>query len=322
MFIDNFLENLSEYKGRLGSLDVKESVNNWINNFKYFNFNNIDILYTLLNNIKFVYDCEIIESFNKFISESNIDYKTIFLNNFGIKDESSYRIIKQINNKIKTSFDIHELLHNVKDSSKLYFVDDFLVSGGQFISIIKSFFSDNDNRIELNLSKSEIDIFRKINKIFFFYKGTEAGLKKANEILQYYKLEKSSRIEVVNKFIIDKTLFGNIVDNKVKNIQESIFFNCATKKEIENFYEILKFVGGQLLKQNKPHWTDERINNSFLGYGNSGQLIFGEHNVPTCTLTSLWMGGDIIFNGKSFKWQPLVFRKEKKLIQTEHISYS
>jgi hypothetical protein len=322
MNIDNFLENLSKYKGRLGSFSVKESVDNWINNFKYFNFNNKDILYTLLNNIEFVYDSEIIESFNKFISESNINHRMNFINNFGIKDESSYRIIKQINNKIKTFFDIHELLHNIKNDSTVYFIDDFLVSGGQFISIIKSFFSNNDNRAELNLSKKEIDTFCEVKKIFFFYKGTETGLTKANEILQYYELDKNSKIEVMNKFPIDKTLFGKIINNKIDNIKETVFLNCATKMEIGNFYEILKIVGVQLLKQSKPHWTKERINNSFLGYGNSGQLIFGEYNVPTCTLTSLWKGGDIFLNGKNFKWQPLVFRKEKNLAQTEHISCS
>ncbi len=320
MNTDSFLENLSKYKGRLGSLGIKESVDNWINNFKYFDFNNTNILYTLLNNIEFIYDSEIIESFNKFIPKSNINHKiNYFINNFGIKDESSYRIINQINNKIKISLDIHELLHNIKNDSTVYFIDDFLISGGQFISIIKSFFSDNNNRIELNLSKNEIDIFREVKKIFFFYKGTETGLTKANEILQTYELDKNSKIEIIKKFPIDKTLFGKIINNRIDDIKETIFFNCATKMEIENFYEILKIVGIQLLKQSKPHWTEERISDSFLGYGNSGQLIFGEYNVPTCTLTSLWMGGDIFLNGKNFKWQPLVFRKEKNLAQTEHI---
>ena len=319
MNINNFLENFSKYKGKLGSCDVEKSIEGWVNNFKYLNFNNMDILYVLLNNIKFVYDNEIINTFNNYLISENISYNdNIIIEYFGIKKESSYRIINKFKNMKKTE-NIHEILKKVNDKSVLFFIDDFLVSGGQFISIIKSFFSKNKNRQELNLSENEINIFRKVNKVFFFYKGTKNGLKKANKILKYYKLNKNSKVKIINKFSTDITLFGKISNNKIYDIKNTLFSNYATETEIKNFYNILKNVGIQLLRQNKPHWTKQRINNSFLGYANNGQLIFGEYNVPTCTLTSLWMGGNIIINGKIFKWQPLVFRKEKNLAQTEHI---
>lgn len=207
---------------------------------------------------------------------------------------------------------------NLNEKNIVFFVDDFLVSGGQFTSIIQSFFSDNSNRIELNLSKNEIETFSKIKKFFFFYKGTESGLRKANNILEKYNINKSSVVKIVNEFDIDNTIFGRIVNGK-PNFKESIFYNCASLAEIEKFFKIIKIVGIQILKKNKTHWTRERIEDSFLGYGNNGQLIFGEYNVPTCTITSLWSGSDIEYNGNKFKWHPLVFRKEKKLEQTEHI---
>ena len=319
---DNFLKKFCTYKGNFSNATPLDSLNAWIDNFKYFNFYNLNILYKLLDTITFVYDFEIIDSFDDFVNRLCMDkFTNLYICNFGISNESSYRIIhSNISIKFKVFYDIHELISNINLNEKniVFFVDDFLVSGGQFASIIQSFFSNNSNRRELNLSKNEIKIFSKIKKFFFFYKGTETGLKKANSTLEKYNINKSSAVKIANKFDIENTIFGRIINGK-PNFKESIFYNCASLAEIEKFFEIIKIVGIQILEKNKTHWTRERIEDSFLGYGNNGQLIFGEYNVPTCTITSLWSSANIEYNGNKFKWYPLVFRKEKKLEQTEHI---
>jgi HD superfamily phosphohydrolase len=51
-------------------------------------------------------------------------------------------------------------------------------------------------------------------------------------------------------------------------------------------------------------WTEERIENSLLGYGNMGQLTVFDYNTPPTTLTALWSG--------ERDWKPLFPRRKRE----------
>lgn len=55
----------------------------------------------------------------------------------------------------------------------------------------------------------------------------------------------------------------------------------------------------------KPNWSNDRINNSVLGYNDAQQLIVFPWNTPTYTLTALWMCS------KKEEWYPLFQRIDK-----------
>jgi hypothetical protein len=99
-------------------------------------------------------------------------------------------------------------------------------------------------------------------------------------------------------------------------------------KDITQTYELIKDVGYELLKMDrikketykKPEekWTESDYESRALGYGNGSKLFLGQQNVPTSTITALWLPtpdneNKIIVQGKEVFWKPLFYRKTKKL---------
>ena len=50
-------------------------------------------------------------------------------------------------------------------------------------------------------------------------------------------------------------------------------------------------------------WKREKVEDRLLGYGNTAQRLVFYYNVPTVTLTPLWLAGE--------GWKPLFRRREK-----------
>ena len=58
----------------------------------------------------------------------------------------------------------------------------------------------------------------------------------------------------------------------------------------------------------KENWTVERIENGKLGYNDSQQLVILKSNVPTYTITPIWLSGG---KYKGNEWKPLFDRTDK-----------
>ncbi len=89
-------------------------------------------------------------------------------------------------------------------------------------------------------------------------------------------------------------------------------FTSYEQKEIVK--KALTEVGIELLLSTKKKgnefkygWSQERINNSALGYGDAQQCIILPWNTPTYTLTALWAHG----NFRGAEWHPLFPRQSK-----------
>ncbi|MDE5933832.1 MAG: hypothetical protein K2H40_15300, partial [Lachnospiraceae bacterium] len=88
-----------------------------------------------------------------------------------------------------------------------------------------------------------------------------------------------------------------------------------SNEEIKILKSYFEAAGKELIMQKaydqqgkmKENWSEERIQNSFLGYNDAQQLIVFAWNTPTYTLTALWMQGKV--SGK--EWYPLFPRIDK-----------
>lgn len=77
------------------------------------------------------------------------------------------------------------------------------------------------------------------------------------------------------------------------------------KSEKFNFVQIAKLAA---LFHDIGHMYFDRIENSKLGYNDAQQLVILKSNVPTYTITPIWLSGG---KYRESEWQPLFDRTDK-----------
>jgi len=87
-------------------------------------------------------------------------------------------------------------------------------------------------------------------------------------------------------------------------------------RQVTEFLSICAEAGEQMLRSNKPKWAAEdpsKYEDRRLGYGNSAKLHITQNNIPTSTLTCLWLDGEVRIADRIIQWQPVFRRREKSL---------
>lgn len=93
--------------------------------------------------------------------------------------------------------------------------------------------------------------------------------------------------------------------------QDDIFENDEQKRLVKEF---LHDVGYNIIKSQKSedgsykeHWSDQRAQDSALGYNDAQQMVILKSSVPTYTITPFWQKGTY----RSIDWHPLFLRTNK-----------
>jgi HD superfamily phosphohydrolase len=83
-----------------------------------------------------------------------------------------------------------------------------------------------------------------------------------------------------------------------------IVANVGDRDALRAFLELkMRQALGENLRRSERPWDERKLAQRLLGYGNEAQLIVFSYNVPTVTLTALWVEGP--------GWSPLFRRREK-----------
>jgi hypothetical protein len=336
--ISAFANNISDFKINNVSINyikARERTINWLKNFDEMEFTDFELPLLLLEKIEIIQSSKITKKLNE-KAEFLLNQPNSYIAPLGEQSESSFRITSQNNRSNKFFISIQELLDNIPDSieNKIILFDDFLNSGGQIITIFKRLlgvpFNSNeindegDSRPELNENQKRKLLNAQIH--LFYYKVFDEG----NESLEITNKELNLQIKVHRCTGANDTdgAFGDKEEQAQieAGVTGVLFTNCSFMgkeyRELQELYNTLRRAGEELLRVNEPNWAEQKLKERCLGYGNSCRVIVTEYNVPTITLTALWLGGEISLLNKKIKWNELLPREKKILSKNQIIKPS
>lgn len=175
-------------------------------------------------------------------------------------------------------------------SEPIIIIDDFIGSGGQIQDMLGNWFDEDDlkkatlGEERLPFSAIEQDFFRSRNIAFVFVAGWNDG--------------KASALKALKKLDSNAQVFIHMED-------DTLPFVDSTKENERAFLDRASEIGKALIASNGKDVEKQKTRN--LGYGNRAMLLSSRLNVPTQTLSCIWMEGE--FDG--IRWQPLINRRKK-----------
>ncbi|MFO0880750.1 MAG: HD domain-containing protein [Gemmataceae bacterium] len=184
-----------------------------------------------------------------------------------------------------------------EDNRPILFVDDFLGTGKQSVTIIKHWLGEPyEEQLEEDhgpkLTEKQANDLKGRQLGFVFVLGTKEGKERLSSELA------SSGIE--HKVYV----FQDESDLPRAFTGSAVHYPCL--EVAQRFKDRCGHIGRQLLHSQsvKPEKIPERV----LGYGNKGYLVAFPYNVPTATLTLIWSEGKV----DGIDWMPLLPRRKKK----------
>lgn len=176
----------------------------------------------------------------------------------------------------------------------IVFCDDFLGSGGQVSGILSGWMGDGaentlgEKRLPLFEGQKREVLQRRIG--FTFAAAWQEGIDALDVTIKKYDLNAT----------VHAGLLGDEIPLAFKNCKLH-----SDQRAVDRFHAKCAEVGKALLVSNAvdPAKAEERS----LGYGNRAMLLATPYNVPTQTLTCLWLAGE--YDG--VRWEPLLPRRKK-----------
>ncbi len=314
----------------LGYEAALKRIHSWINNFKCFSIDDT-VLQRLLDHILFLSDHDILKACQQYRdvelnNASNIP-SNVYYCPFGSENESSARIMSSWNTLPGYVTNITKAIEKIEGAELsifIIFVDDYLNSGGQFESILSTWFDEHTPQTHPTQTQSErnrlhpkqCDLLRHCTLLFLYARGMEIGRRHAEQVLK--RLGLRGVIRISEQYDNQKGIFGDH-DTIVRirqchgNVPDNSIFKGLSCSSVAPLLEICEQVGEQLLRAQKTHWNKEKLLHRRLGYGNSARLEIVQNNVPTSTLTCLWAEGNVNLYGHELVWKSLVPRREKTI---------
>lgn len=310
--------------------EARKRVLGWIENFDKIGYDDFDLALILLENIDFLTTNHI---YKKIISRCNTFLGNCYIAPLGEISESSFHLTAGQYKNPKYKVSLKELLEFMPESgeNQILFIDDFLNSGSQVISIFYALLGvplpthETTDEYEKRMQLKDEALITKLrnSKIHLgYYLAFDEGKKKIIDLLvKKQKLNIEVHSYAVSNYL--KNPFGDeeeqqkirgALNGKARN---GSVFKGIDYKRIKPFYKILINVGKSLLIQNEPQWPKKKYDERKLGYGNLASLIITERNVPTITLTALWQKGKIKVNRNEIEWKELLPRSKKVLPEIE-----
>jgi len=320
---------------RLGFDKAKSRINNWIGNF-FGLLKEHGPLPDILRKLEFISDEYILECCQNYLFNPEIKDKIseqkIYYTCFGEETESSARIMSSLNNLSNYAATLPKLLDIIHDrdvdSPVIVFFDDFINTAGQFTRILKTWCGQSLDNKRTTLTITQREMLQKCELLFVFYYGVEKARERAYQCLD--EMELNGKIVILKQYIDEVGVFGTRDDMKlikcnIDGWPDHPECNLSYEEQGEVLL-ICEQAGKELLQLYKPKWRNEGKESYYseraLGYGNSAKLFIGQTNIPTCSLTCLWLKGLIEVNNKVCFWIPLVDRVEKTLGGTEMYQFN
>ncbi len=298
------LAELSADGQRIGEVDARIMLERCADSFRQARVSD-KIIERLFEHLDFIPDTRIITACRKVV-KALLDDSECYYAPLGGHNESSFRIVSSINNDPNFCPDINTALRRAKEAPlPIVMFDDFLNTGGQFERIIKGWIDAPQI--------TDLDELRKTRLVFIFYQGMESGRISAKKSLRNARID--GQVSVVNQYDDDSGIFGqrknvDALRFGTLNMSSGIFKGCAVN-EVKHFLHVCEKAGDALLRLHHPEWDEDKIRSRLLGYGNSAKLFIGQNNIPTCTLTVLWLSGEICLEGNKINWLSLIERRSK-----------
>lgn len=311
--IEAVCKKYQTFEGKQGKIVTEETVKNYIRQFMYLELSEdqiksvIDGILIMLENGTYINREYFSKSLEKVFKEITPENERIFLCPLGGEKDSAYHMLYYLNDlrdntRIVITKSLQEAIEKSELGQKIVFFDDGAYSGKQVSSIIEEYMGiplekrttserhvtplNDEERKKIQERKVHIAYicFNTRNESFIKERGKEVGM----------EIESIKYMEDMKGKIFDEssTLFKN-------SEQRLLVKDCFSQIGCE----ILNSV-----KQKKIDWPEDRIEKSALGYNDAQQVVILKSNIPTYTLTALWLS-DGKFNGRD--WIPLFNRTDK-----------
>lgn len=314
----------------IGTKKAHSRIIQWYKNFEQLGYENYDLLTKLLKQIDYIREETISLALSEKLRETTTKYEC-YIAPLGELSESSMRFTMQ-NNRYQGLFaSLPELLESYEPDPRraIVLMDDFLNSGGQLQTIFSRLLGLSIEAGKINDEGESRTVLSRLSQtkllrskvVILYYRTMDSGLLDSSKIL---KEDLKLDIEIVpcttDSFRVG--IFGDSHIHENLRIEEyyGIFevpgqFKGMTYYEIGELFRLLELTGEAILRHQQPNWSDEKILERVLGYGNMAHGIVTDYNTPTITITSIWNGGEISVNGKTLEWFPL-FPRTKKILGT------
>jgi hypothetical protein len=185
----------------------------------------------------------------------------------------------------------------VKDGALLLW-DEFCGNGGHSTTVLSQWLSLKDDTLDEDLvealGEDLAKKFRSTECALIFALARQSGMRNTRRFIEKHGLTRVSVLEPTEIVPDVDTVFSG----------SGVFLDEHERDEVREF---LEDVGLKLLAKKKTQperpWSDAKVEDCVLGYGNTAQLLVFYYNVPTVTLTALWE--------KCSSWMPLFPRRPK-----------
>jgi hypothetical protein len=187
-----------------------------------------------------------------------------------------------------------------EDERPILFVDDFLGTGRQSVSIVKHWIGEPyEEQLEEDhgpqLTPKQAGDLKRRQLGFAFVYGTGDGKDRLIRELGTSGIQASVHVQQ-DDALLPEAFSGEAV-------------RYASRASAGRFQARCRDIGQKLLEsQHAEGWSPAKIAGRALGYGNNGYLVVFPYNVPTATLTLLWSEGKV----GGIDWMPLLPRRKKK----------
>lgn len=317
--IEEVAEKFQTYEGKGGNTVNEEKIRLYLEQFMLCEFSNheeaewlLDGILKMLRKALFINRRNFDDTIRELLAKINYDMKSLYICPLGgIKDSAKHMTyyfndLNEVNPmRIKSS--LQDILKERGKYEAIVFFDDGAYSGKQVISIFQEYMGipikereTQESHVKKLTGKEKEKL--KQQKIILLY--ICFNREKEKEILTRLKELGLENVEI--KFAFDMT-------EKVFSEHSRVFKNQNQKQIVQNYFSE---IGGEILKtaksdedgKLKEKWTQKRIEEGKLGYNDAQQLVVLKSNVPTYTLTPIWLDG-----GKYMQreWIPLFDRTDK-----------
>lgn len=294
--IDRVLENLRGYEGPRSSRSEKglsllsrQRVTDWL---KQFGSEFGDEPLKLLEGLRMVGRDQVVGTLDEFLEQHSDTFAEGSICPLGTaKDSSAITTYYAGDLRGSRVLSVPEALAR---EDPIVFIDDFIGSGQQAVSILEAWFGANpttdlhEDRGE-PLSQSSQDGLRGRPLGFVFASGRVGGANLLRAALKRLDLDADSEVFLASG-----------------SPSPGAFSGSKSKPRIE-LEERCREIGMQLLSDRNPRHDQEWRTKRALGYGNEAFTVVFPYNTPTQTLTCLWKSGQVA----GVDWTALLPRRPK-----------
>lgn len=186
--------------------------------------------------------------------------------------------------------------------------DDFCGAAGHAVTTLCQWLGITDERRMLDehladpLSPERLESFNQRRVIVGFAAARASGIANLRSFLSERRIENVEVLEPHEEVAETGELFPSA----------SIISDTAAREDLRAFlaYAADKAFEPRRRREHRP-WDAKKCSERLLGYGNGGHLLVFFYNVPSITLTPLWVKGE-----NQGDWMPLFPRREKPDLAT------